>query len=86
MKDQQPLNGFQINSSLEPPVYNHQSIECIETGVNNINYGVLPTEVHPGVEFFHEKSKVYFSCKNEGKYISVVPDQKPLLAKDIVKE
>lgn len=78
--------NFQANKVIEPSFFTHQPTENIGTDLNNINEGLLPTEVLPGVEYIKEDDKVYFSGKNEGKYISVIPGQKPLLVRDLVKE
>jgi hypothetical protein len=40
--------------------------------------------VLPGVEFIEFSEKPYFTSKNEGSFISVTPDQKPMLVKDLV--
>lgn len=86
IKKEPTQSSFQINRAEQPITYNHQPIEGIGTDLNNINHGLLPTEVLPGIEFINEESKVYFSGKNEGKYISVIPGQRPLLVRDEVKE
>lgn len=73
-----------INSIKSTSEYSHQPTENVGTNNLNIDDGTLPSEVLPGVEFIEFGEKAYFTSKNEGRFISVTPNQKPMLVKDLV--
>ncbi len=83
------ISGAPELSAITPPKqktvveqqFLHQPTQFEGTDKITDSVSQLPPEVLPGIEFIKSDDKLYFKEGNEGKYISVIPEQKPLLVR-----